>query len=622
MSITQATQDQALSLRLFYSSDPTSTFPLHPWVIHNYPLGNGSWGIVNIGSHLQDPTVQVAIKTIKRVQDAYDYFEWIKLEIQIQKDLDHPNVLKLFDWVIERQGVQNRQGQGEVKGDPVDGKIHIVMELVTGGDLWSYLERYGHLREDEVRWIGWQIIDGLKHLHRRGIVHRDIKPENILLHTSCAYPRILLADFGCSSCRSSITSQSTECGDGDGHEGDQRDLYHTSKADLRGTSEYLSYDILRAFRREEAGRTKVYEGSREEVGRIWWQEEMGADMWATGVTLYFCATHEHPYQHLRDEKLPSLPCGDFDLDLGFILTPDTLSITEMSRHRNRRRRTRTRRSLHQRPEQMSIYDDDDIEMDDSPKPSRRSGGEDEEMEPIDDFPSPRSLDELDFDQYQSEYQPQLRADRRLSMDISGQPQLQDSLNGYPTRTTSDTGSIIHPNRQFNMYRNDKSASSAAKLYVGPSRNRSCTLEPFQRGSDRQATLTRKLSEMSWDEDEKKDEDDAHDAYQYEDGYPYPAEDEDAELHNGRSRDSEIDGIIDRIERFKKISPSQWAESERWSQWSEEGKAFIDELFTLDPRYRTRSKHALKHEWFVNNAEQIEGIYEKVLDKGEVIRWLL
>lgn len=70
-------------------------------------------------------------------------------------------------------------------------------ELITGGDLFSYLERKGgRLWEGEAALIVRQILTAIQYLHDRNIVHRDLKPDNILMASTDAAPRIIVTDFG------------------------------------------------------------------------------------------------------------------------------------------------------------------------------------------------------------------------------------------------------------------------------------------------------------------------------------------------------------------------------------------------------------------------------------------
>ncbi|KAI0730454.1 kinase-like domain-containing protein [Earliella scabrosa] len=89
--------------------------------------------------------------------------------------------------------------------------ISIVMELVSGGDLGTYLNTKGNISESESKHFASQICDALAYLHNAGIAHRDLKPENVLLTSD--QPRIAkLADFGMSKIVSSMTALRTQCG--------------------------------------------------------------------------------------------------------------------------------------------------------------------------------------------------------------------------------------------------------------------------------------------------------------------------------------------------------------------------------------------------------------------------
>lgn len=75
---------------------------------------------------------------------------------------------------------------------------YIFQELVTAGDLFSYLEKKnGRLMEVEAAVIVRQIVIAVKFLHEKNIVHRDIKPDNILMTTLAVGCRVVLTDFGC-----------------------------------------------------------------------------------------------------------------------------------------------------------------------------------------------------------------------------------------------------------------------------------------------------------------------------------------------------------------------------------------------------------------------------------------
>lgn len=102
----------------------------------------------------------------------------LRREFEVLKGIDHPNIIRLEKAIY------------------ATNHIYIFQELVSGGDLLSYLERKGGLDEPEAAVMIFQMLKALEYLHGRGIVHRDIKPENILLTSWRKGSRIVLTDFG------------------------------------------------------------------------------------------------------------------------------------------------------------------------------------------------------------------------------------------------------------------------------------------------------------------------------------------------------------------------------------------------------------------------------------------
>lgn len=76
-----------------------------------------------------------------------------------------------------------------------DAKLHLILDYVAGGELFTHLYQREHFTEDEVRIYIGEIILALEHLHALGIIYRDIKLENILVDES---GHIVLTDFGLS----------------------------------------------------------------------------------------------------------------------------------------------------------------------------------------------------------------------------------------------------------------------------------------------------------------------------------------------------------------------------------------------------------------------------------------
>ncbi|KAF2446262.1 Pkinase-domain-containing protein [Karstenula rhodostoma CBS 690.94] len=100
-------------------------------------------------------------------------------EFRILKDLSHPNIIS-----VEK-----------VFWSP--STIYLFQELITGGDLFSYMERKGGaLNSIDAAVIVLQILKAVDYLHDRDIVHRDLKPDNILLTYPEDGARIVITDFG------------------------------------------------------------------------------------------------------------------------------------------------------------------------------------------------------------------------------------------------------------------------------------------------------------------------------------------------------------------------------------------------------------------------------------------
>ena len=74
-------------------------------------------------------------------------------------------------------------------------QIVLVLELVTGGELFEKLTEEEYISEKDVTFYMKQVLQGVQHMHEREILHLDLKPENIMLvnpHST----QIKLIDFG------------------------------------------------------------------------------------------------------------------------------------------------------------------------------------------------------------------------------------------------------------------------------------------------------------------------------------------------------------------------------------------------------------------------------------------
>ncbi len=148
------------------------------------PLGSGSAGAVYRATH-RDLGRDVAVKLVKRDADAAPRFtEGFQAEAQAMCRLDHPNLVRVFDFGVEP-----------------DGLLYISMEYLEGISLEQLATRLGRLSLERAVEIMLQVCAGLWHAHSRGVVHRDVKPSNVMLvtgHDDDGRPVeiVKLCDFG------------------------------------------------------------------------------------------------------------------------------------------------------------------------------------------------------------------------------------------------------------------------------------------------------------------------------------------------------------------------------------------------------------------------------------------
>ena len=117
---------------------------------------------------------RVAVKVLSPELGAVLGVERFLSEIQVTANLQHPNLLPLFD-----------SGQA-------NGLLYYVMPYIEGESLRARLKREKQLPIDSALHIATSVASALDYAHRHGVIHRDLKPENILLHEG----QPLVADFG------------------------------------------------------------------------------------------------------------------------------------------------------------------------------------------------------------------------------------------------------------------------------------------------------------------------------------------------------------------------------------------------------------------------------------------
>ena len=183
-------------------------------------LGKGQTGLVKLGIHCVTGQ-KVAIKIINRSKLSESVLQKVEREIAIMKLIEHPHVLGLYD-VYENKKF-----------------LYLILEHVSGGELFDYLVSKGRLSIKEARKFFRQIISALDFCHCHSICHRDLKPENLLLDDK---GNIKVADFGMASLQLENSLLETSC----------------------GSPHYASPEVVRG---------EKYDGRR-------------ADVWSCGVILY------------------------------------------------------------------------------------------------------------------------------------------------------------------------------------------------------------------------------------------------------------------------------------------------------------------------------------------------
>ncbi|XP_071996681.1 calcium/calmodulin-dependent protein kinase type IV isoform X2 [Engystomops pustulosus] len=91
-------------------------------------------------------------------------------------------------------------------------EISLVLELVTGGELFDRIVEKGYYSERDAADAVKQILEAVAYLHENGIVHRDLKPENLLYATPAPDAPLKIADFGLSKIVDDQVTMKTVCG--------------------------------------------------------------------------------------------------------------------------------------------------------------------------------------------------------------------------------------------------------------------------------------------------------------------------------------------------------------------------------------------------------------------------
>ena len=126
-------------------------------------LGDGAFGKVKRAVN-SETGESVAIKFLDKEKiKQQNMSKQIQREITIMRKVKHRHVVNLIEVLAS------------------NSKIFIVMESVTGGDLFDKIVSAGHFDEPTARRYFTQLMLGIQYCHENGVCHRDLKPENLLL---------------------------------------------------------------------------------------------------------------------------------------------------------------------------------------------------------------------------------------------------------------------------------------------------------------------------------------------------------------------------------------------------------------------------------------------------------
>ncbi|EEA06439.1 calcium-dependent protein kinase, putative [Cryptosporidium muris RN66] len=145
------------------------------YIIDMKSIGKGTYGSVCCGVNRLTGVVR-AIKSIPLAKvKAMDRF---MKEINIMKNLDHPNIVKLYETYQDHKN------------------IYLVLEFCSGGELFDRIIQQGNFDEAYAAYLMRQILSAIFYCHEHGIVHRDLKPENFLFLNNQNNAPLKIIDFG------------------------------------------------------------------------------------------------------------------------------------------------------------------------------------------------------------------------------------------------------------------------------------------------------------------------------------------------------------------------------------------------------------------------------------------
>merc|ERR1719313_2664596 len=124
-------------------------------------LGSGAFGEVRVCVQ-RGSGAQRAVKVLRKSHMDEDEKKMLFNEINNLKDLDHPNILKMYEFFEDEK------------------RYYIVTDICKGGELFDEIVSRGKFTENDAAMLMKQVLSCINYCHKNHIVHRDLKPENVL----------------------------------------------------------------------------------------------------------------------------------------------------------------------------------------------------------------------------------------------------------------------------------------------------------------------------------------------------------------------------------------------------------------------------------------------------------
>jgi calcium-dependent protein kinase len=217
-------------------------------------LGSGAFGEVRLCLH-KDTQTQRAVKVLRKNLLDDKEMDMLKNEIAILKDMDHPNIVKMYEFLEDEK------------------RIYIVTEICKGGELFDEILNRSKFDEKDAATVMRQLLSAINYCHKKNIVHRDLKPENMLLEQDKDLEKLKIVDFG-----TSLSFDSDRALD-----------------EKLGTAYYIAPEVIKKSYNEKC------------------------DLWSCGVIMYILLSGEPPFNDLKADNeaiMKKVEKGKYDISKG------------------------------------------------------------------------------------------------------------------------------------------------------------------------------------------------------------------------------------------------------------------------------------------------------------------